>query len=285
MDLSVIVCAHNEEDHLGAQLRALADQEWSGTWEVVVVDNRSTDTTPDLVQAFSASNSRFRLVRAPARNGKSYAMAVGVSAAKADLIAFCDADDVVAQGWVAAIAERLADHLVVTGPHELDRLNPSWLADSRGRSIEASVGTFFGLFPCIRGAGWGVHREIWERLGGMDESYAACEDLEFSYRCWLAGVEVVGADEAVVHYRYRTTPRALWRQGMAYGSHRPRIAKRLREAGLPGPPHLAGGKAWILLIWRVRSLTTPEGRAVWTWVAANRWGHVLGSIRSRTLML
>ena len=50
MDLSVIVPCHNEESTLPEQLDALAAQEYDGDWEVVVVDNRSTDATAALVQ-------------------------------------------------------------------------------------------------------------------------------------------------------------------------------------------------------------------------------------------
>lgn len=146
MDVSVIICAHNEERYLPAQLRALRSQEWDGEWEVVVVDNRSSDTTAEIVAAQAAQDSRFRLVRAEDRAGQSYAMNVGGRATRSKWLAFCDADDVVGAGWLAAIAVGLEQHEVVTGPHELDLLNPRWLADSRGRSGELPIGSFFGIF-------------------------------------------------------------------------------------------------------------------------------------------
>jgi GT2 family glycosyltransferase len=183
------------------------------------------------------------------------------------------------------MAEGLREHEVVTGPHELDLLNPPWLANSRGRSIEAPVGTFFGIFPCIRGAGWGTRRTTWDRLGGMREDYRAGEDLELSLRCWLAGIPIVGLPDAVVHYRYRQTARALWRQGFAYGSNRPRIARQLVDAGKPRPPRLAGLRSWLLLVLRLPTLVTRPGRAAWVWIAANRLGQVSGSIRERIVML
>ena len=95
----------------------------------------------------------------------------------------------------------------------------------------------------------------------------------------------MGLPDAVVHYRYRETPRALWRQGLAYGAFRPRIARLLVEAGKPRPPRFAGWKSWALLVLKLPGLVTQEGRAVWVWIAANRWGQVVGSIRHRTLML
>lgn len=285
MDLSVIVCAHNEEEHLPDQLDALLSQNWDRPWEVVVVVNRSTDQTAAVVERTAARDQRIRLVRADERAGQCYAMNVGASAARAEHLAFCDADDVVAPGWVSSMGRGLQRHDVVTGPHEVDLLNPRWLADSRGRSIEQPVGSFAGIFPCIRGAGWGVHRSLYTRLGGMDETYTAGQDIDFSLRCWLAGVPIVGLPDAVVHYRYRDTPRALWRQGFSYGRHRPRIARLLREHGKPAPPALAGWKSWLLLLTRLPTLVSPSGRATWMWIAGNRVGQVVGSVRERTLML
>ncbi len=285
MDLSVVVCAHNEERHLPSQLEALLAQRWTGTWEIVIVDNGSTDGTAALVREASRLDPRVRLVSADERAGQCYAMNVGAESSAGDLLAFCDADDVVGERWVSALAAGLDEHEVVTGPHELDLLNPRWLADSRGRTIEEPVGTFFGIFPCVRGAGWGIRRETWERIGGMNEEYDACQDIEYSMRCWLAGVEVVGLADAVVHYRYRDSVRSLWRQGFAYGSNRPRIARRLVEVGARRPPRFGGWKGWAMLVLRLPTLATHEGRAVWTWIAANRAGQVVGSIRQRVVML
>lgn len=285
MDLSVIICAHNEEEHLPAQLDALLTQAWDGAWEIVVVDNGSSDTTAEIVRASSQRDSRVRLVTATERAGQSYSMNVGVRSTASRWIAFCDADDIVGAGWLSAVANGLAKHDVVTGPHELDLLNPRWLADSRGRSIEEPVGTFFGIFPCIRGAGWAIRRSAWDQVGDMNESYRAGQDIEYSMRCWTAGFEIVGVDGATVHYRYRGTASSLWRQGLAYGSNRPRIARQLVGAGKERPPRFAGWKGWASLVLRIPTLTTSEGRAVWTWIAANRVGQLVGSLRERTIML
>lgn len=281
----MIVCAHNEEATLPAQLEALLGQDPATAWELIVVDNKSTDGTASIVENYAAQDSRVRLVRAQERPDKSYAMTVGVAHAVAPCLAFCDADDVVAPGWVAAISEGLRRHRVVTGPHELDLLNPRWLANSRGRSIENPVGSFAGIFPCIRGASWGIRRDLWEELGGMNDGFHPVEDIEFSLRVWLAGVQIAGLSDAVIHYRYRDTPAALWRQGFSYGRHRPRIARLLKESDKPTPPPFAGWRSWALLLLRLPTTVTRAGRATWIWIAGNRVGQIVGSVRERTLMI
>lgn len=285
MELSIIICAHNEERHLPAQLDALLTESWDGEWEVIVVDNRSTDATAQIVNSYGAHNPRVRLLPAHGAAGQSYGMNEGARFARGESLAFCDGDDIVAPGWVSAIGNGLREYDVVTGPHELDRLNPPWLADSRGRSIEQPVGSFFGIFPCIRGAGWGIRRSVWDDIGGMREDFHAGQDIEFSLRCWRSGYQIVGIPHAVVHYRYRESPRELWRQGLAYGGNRPRITRMLVDAGLPRPPRLAGAKSWLLLLLRLPTLMALRGRAAWLWIAGNRVGQLIGSFRERVIML
>lgn len=279
------MAVRNEELHLPAQLAALAAQVCNGEWEVVLVDNGSTDGTARLALEWSDRLPNLRLVQAAERADKSYALNIGVSAAKADRLAFCDGDDIICAGWVEAMATSLELSPIVTGPNELDRLNDQWLAASRGRSIEQLVGSFAGIFPCIRGNNWGIQRAVWERLNGMNESFHPVEDIELSMRCWLARIDVVGCPDAVVHYRYRSDARALWRQGFAYGSHRPLIARELRRNGLPSPSAFAGWRSWATLLTLLPALRSKTGRARWLWVAGNRWGQVVGSVRYRTLML
>ena len=285
VDLSVVIPARNEEAHLGAQLDALLGQQWGGEWEVIIVDNGSTDGTAAVAAQYAAISPRVRYLLAAERADQSFAANAGVAAASASAVAFCDADDVVAVGWLAAIAEGLSEYDVVTGPNELDLLNPSWLASSRGRSVNRPIGSFAGIFPLVRGNNYGVRSSVWQNVGPLKEGYFPVADVEFSLRCWLHGVQIVGLADAVVHYRYRGTAGGLWRQGFAYGSHRPMIARLLRDAGKPRPARFAGWKSWILLALTAPLVVTRTGRARWLWLAGNRLGHVVGSVRNRTLMI
>jgi glycosyltransferase involved in cell wall biosynthesis len=286
LDLSVVIPARNEAGTISDQLDALADQEWTGAWEVVVVDNGSTDTTPDLVTARARRDPRVRLVRALERAGLNYARNVGIGATRGRAFVLCDADDLVAPGWVAAMGTALAGSELVTGVLELDRLNPRWLADSRGRGDERGLPTFHGIFPTVHGNNMGMQRWAWDRLGRFDEDVLiGSDDVELSMRAWQAGVPVQFVPDAVVHYRYRPEPSALWRQGRNYGRSRPLVVRRLRDRGLECPGPFSGWRSWLWLVAHLPSLRTREGRAAWTWVAGNRVGQLEGSIRYRALFL
>lgn len=281
----MVIPARNEERLLGHQLEALLLQEWDGEWEIIVVDNGSTDGTVALVERHAQRSERLRVVRAPERADQSFAANAGVAATKAAAVVFCDADDIVADGWLSAMARGLAEHDVVTGPNELNRLNPPWLANSRGRSIEGPVGKFAGIFPVVRGNNYGVRNTVWGKVGPLNEGFFPVADVEFSYRCWINGIDIAGLPDAQVHYRYRASARDLWRQGWNYGSHRPQIASLLRHAGKPRPPRFGGWKSWTMLLVLLPGAITRPGRARWLWTAGNRFGQVAGSIRYRTLML
>lgn len=284
-DLSIIIPAHNEAGTISEQLDALAAQEWNGSWDVIVVDNQSTDATRSIVESYSQSVD-VRVVTAPKQLGINYARNVGVASTTATAMAFCDADDVVATGWVAQMGSALLRHELVTGALELDRLNPAWLADSRGRGDEHRCPTFYGIFPTAHGNNLGIRREAFSRIGGFDEEVLfGADDVELSLRAWLDGIELVYLADAVVHYRYRSSAAQLWRQGRKYGRGRPFIRQRLGSLGLPTPSPIAGWRSWAWLFRHMTDVHTPEGRAVWTWVAGNRWGQIEGSIKYRSLLI
>lgn len=284
-DLSVVIPARDVASTLAEQLDALLAQSWSGRIEVVVVDNRSTDTTAELAHDYAERDRRVRVVEAFSHVGLCYARAVGVEAAAGDAIAICDGDDVVGSRWVTAMGEGLRSHPCVTGPLEVDRLNPAWLAASRGRPSRTECATWFGLFPLVSGGNLGLRREVWRRVGGFDEHFLGAEDAEFSLRLHLHGIPVHFDPEALVHYRYRDEPGALWRQGTTYGRGRPLVRRRVKAAALNPPPALAGWKSWAWLAVHAPDTVTRAGRARWVWVAGNRLGQLRGSVRARTLFV
>lgn len=284
MHLSVVIPARNEEQTLPRQLDALLAQEWDKDWEVVVVDNGSTDGTAEVVTRLAQSDSRLRLISA-VTPGACHARNAGIAATSAPLLAFCDADDVVEPGWIAAIAAALAEHELVTGAQELRALNPRWLVQSRGLGATQGLTTFYGVLPYPSGNNFGVRRSLIDLIGGLRQEYFGAEDLELGVRAWQSGVVTKFVPEAVVNYAYRRSAAELWRQGFSYGVVRPKVARDLVNAELPRPPLIAGWRSWAWLVVNGWRLATRPGRARWLWVAGNRVGHLVGSIRHRTVLL
>lgn len=285
VELSVILPALNAATTIGAQLEALLAQAWTGTWEVVVVDNGSSDGTTELVADVARCTPRVRLVDASDRPGAAHARNQGVAAAGGRLLAFCDADDVVGPSWLPAMAEALRAHALVTGPQEHESLNPTWLHGLYGTVPARKLQTYAGIFPFGPTANLGVRRELFEALGGFDESMPVGEDIDLCLRAWLHGEDLVFVDEALVHYRHRDTMAGIWRQAVLYGTAHPAIARRLASAGRPTPPRWRGARRWGWVIRHLPDCRSRAARARWLVVAGGALGHLRGSIRHRRLSL
>src|SRR3990172_11101424 len=103
MKLSVIIACLNGARTIAAQLEALAGQQWSHPWEVVIADNGWSDDWLDIVRSYQDRIPNIRIVDASDRRGQPHALNVGAAAAKGEALAFCDADDEGAPGWGGAM--------------------------------------------------------------------------------------------------------------------------------------------------------------------------------------
>jgi GT2 family glycosyltransferase len=284
-DLSIIVPAFNAATTLREQLLALRDQEWIGSWEVIVVDNGSTDRTVAVFEEATGGDERFRLVDGSAKSGASFARNTGVELALAETIAFCDADDIVGAGWIAALGDALQQNDFVAGAQELSLLNPDWLRGAYGNPAPNSLQTFAEIFPYGPTANLGITKSAFVQLGGFDTSIAVYEDMDFCLRAWVRGIELVYVPHAVVHYRLRHTLAELFSQAIKYGEAAPFICKRLKEMGRPTPPRLRNAKNTIWLVRRAPQLRNAQGRARWVVVAGGLIGRLRGSWHQRYLQL
>jgi teichuronic acid biosynthesis glycosyltransferase TuaG len=95
--VSVIVPVWNAEKYILATLESIRNQDFRDI-EVLIVDDCSTDISPEIISKFCAKDSRFRYLRSPSNfGGPAGPRNIGLDAAKGEFVAFCDADDL----WVA----------------------------------------------------------------------------------------------------------------------------------------------------------------------------------------
>lgn len=230
VELSVVIAAYDAEATLGAQLDALAAQCVPFAWEVVVADNGSTDGTVALARSY-ADRLPLRVVDASATRGAGAARNVGVSVARAPLVAFCDADDVVGDGWVLAMRTALRTHAFVAGRFEAERLNPPRVL--RSRTVPQTDGLQESArLPGLHAAGagnLGIRADVFRAVGGFDPGCLFLEDTDLCWRVQLAGVPLTWAPDAVLHIRLRGTLRSSVQQGYHYGSGDRWLARRYRE--------------------------------------------------------
>lgn len=110
-DVSVVVCTYNRAGLLTRTIESLFAQEAQGSsFEILVVDNNSSDNTPDVVAALQTNSPvTLRCVPEP-RQGNAYARNTGVEQAHAPIVAFIDDDVVADKNWVRTIAASFNRH-------------------------------------------------------------------------------------------------------------------------------------------------------------------------------
>jgi hypothetical protein len=305
--ISVVIPAYNAATTLTEQLLALASQEYDGDWEVVVVDNGSTDGTAEVARRYRHRFQACSIVDGGPQRGHSAPRNAGASAARGELLVFCDADDVVAPGWLRAMADAACHYDLVGG----------WL--DGGPLNDASTRSWHRPWPRDRLRSWllpyavSANLAIWAKvlgeLGGWSSEYeAGGEDTELSWRAQLAGYRLGFAPDAVVYYRYRSGIGQTARQAFAIGVNCERILRDFAFLG-DGQRHggdgkLTGddaatvaqttggsrgglGRALGRAGWLAARLPYLVGsrrrRGLWVSVAAEYLGRLSGAIRYRVL--
>lgn len=289
--ITVVVPVRDAERWLDAQLGALASQRYSGPWEVVVVDNASSDSSVRVARAFEDRLPGLRIVDAAGRRGVSHARNVGARAARGDLLLHCDADDVVTPGWIAAMADAASGADVVGGRLSWDLLNDDVALAAHAPLGARSPGEMtalsrpHGFLPYAPGCNLAVWTEV-ARAIGWDESFRyGGSDEEFGWRAQLAGYTLAFAPASVVHQRLRPRTRPMVRQQIRFGGAAPRLVSAFREHG-PRPDNRRALERWWWLVRHAHHLWgSPLMRRRWIRHAALRSARLAGSIRHRTLCL
>jgi glycosyltransferase involved in cell wall biosynthesis len=285
--LSVILCTLNGGATIRAQLEALSNQLTDRQFEVVVVDNGSTDETSEVVRTFIELDGRIRIVPAHERQNLSYARNVGVERATASAVAFCDDDDVVGQGWIEAMTEALEHAPVVGSRLEYLRLNPADRLVGRARFQSERIGEMFGL-PVLSGAGFGCQRWLWDLVGGIDEDFGTTgEDFDFSMRIFETnGVEPLLVESAAYHYRLRSGARGTFRQARRYGASHAQLYARHGRGRADGKANtLDAMRDWWWIATRAPLAALGQRRENWATHAGRRLGRLIGSIKYRVIWL
>ncbi|MFE4105292.1 glycosyltransferase family 2 protein [Almyronema epifaneia] len=175
--ISAIICTHNRAAYLGAAIDSLLQQTFAD-YEVIVVDNASTDQTKEIV-AVRSSHPRLRYLYEP-QLGLSVARNTGARAAQAEILAYLDDDAEASQNWLAALHSLYQQNpqLAIAGGKVTliwppQTTPPRWLSPELAASLGAyDLGdqlTYIeqpGLTP--RGLNYSVRKQFLETIGGFD---------------------------------------------------------------------------------------------------------------------
>jgi glycosyltransferase involved in cell wall biosynthesis len=233
VEVSVVIPFRNAAPYIRDQLEALAQQDFDGAWELVLVDNGSEDESRQIAESFRGRLG-LRIVDARERAGAAWATNQGVRHASGQKLIFIDADDEVAPGYLAAMAEGLERHDFIVSAFDHEALNPPWLRSAHGRFArdpQNALSDHFGVLPSAGGS-VGITRAAFEAAGGFPDEFPRMYDIAMSWNVQFAGTKLHYVPDAIYRVRYRSTLLELYRQGLAGSSCAPLLYKRYRGAGM-----------------------------------------------------
>jgi cellulose synthase/poly-beta-1,6-N-acetylglucosamine synthase-like glycosyltransferase len=219
---SVIVPVYNGADTIAACLESLVNQAYpSDAYEIIVVENGSTDETTQIVQA-EAGPYPVRLLHS-AQRGPAAARNLGLATSEADIVAFTDADCTPAADWLAELVKPYADP-------EIGGVGGQILAcDHAGRTMVEMfleqhpplvnfVSGEHEFLPHLYTANGSYRRSLLEEIGGFNPRLITAQDVDVAWRVQLqTGARLCYAPRAIVYHRHRATRAGLARQYRRYG--------------------------------------------------------------------
>ena len=200
--ISIVMAAYNEEGDIGRALESILAQSFV-EWELIVIDDGSTDSTADIVRFYAEKDSRINLVCNDTNLELSASLNKGIGLSRADLIARADADDI-------NLPERLAkQYKYLQIHHDVDVLGTAaYLLDENGHransfsypethsELEALPFLKIQFFhPSVM-----IRRRFFETAGLYNPDYPNAEDKEMWLRGLSAGCRYANLGEPLIEY-------------------------------------------------------------------------------------
>jgi GT2 family glycosyltransferase len=179
------------------------------------------------------------------------------------------------------MSDALEAHDFVASRFDVELLNEPWIRSTRRTVAPGERLPYYPFLEHAGGSGMGVKRDIFLAVGGFDDSLPVVQDADLCIRLQLAGTELVHIADAVVHVRYRTGFRDIYRQGRAYAWDNARLQARYANG------HRAEDTwKWPLRHWKTIGAAAVRvhdraARAQLAWVAGWQVGRIRGSLRYR----
>ena len=269
--ITIVVPVRNEAPFIVRTIEQLVSQNYpSDRFEILVVDGRSTDETRSISESMASVHPNVKVLDNP-HDLSSTARNIGVRHARGDLIVVVDGHcELEGRDYLRNLFDAFersgADclgrpqPLDVTGATLLQQAvaaaRSSWL----GHHPDSFIYAGDDQFVPAKSVAVAYRRDVFDRVGGFDESFDACEDVELNHRIDRAGLRCFFTPKVAVRYFPRSSLRGLFHQMARYGRGRVRLLRKHPDTFSPGgfipAAWLAGllagpiaGLAWHPLWW------------------------------------
>lgn len=228
----------------------------TGGFEVLCIDNGSTDSTVELVRSVAPT---VQLLHESTR-GAAAARNCGIRASRATIVAFTDADCEVDRHWLERLIVPLDDPTVgIVGGRILAR-PPANYVERFGEVIHDHRRAIEVLRPPYAiTMSWASRREVLLACGLFDERLLRGQDAELAWRIGRHGYRLHYVDEATVYHRNERTLRGLFGEGYTHGYHAPQV-RALHADALPGLDRRSQMRRALLRAWISQSRPEADWR-------------------------
>ena len=182
--ISVIIPAYNEEDNIAHCLDAFLGQTTKRDFEIVLVNNASTDKTAEIAERYK-DKFNLNVVFDPIK-GRGHARYVGFNNAKGEIIISSDSDAVVPENWIEELAsalDREGSAVAVTGTCKI--IDCDEKTNRRFNYFQPFVMKAYRLvfgYYWLNGFSFGIRKEAYIESGGFDSNLNAQEDIDLSFK-------------------------------------------------------------------------------------------------------
>ena len=234
LNFSIIVPVYNRPQEIDELLESLTKQDFQNDFEVIVVEDGSTDSSEEIVKKYSGKlNLRYFFKE---NSGAGASRNFGMEKATGNYFIILDSDVIVPKQYLSEVSNALYENFTDAfgGPDAAhDSFTPlqkainysmtSFLTTGGIRGKKKGVGKFQP-----RSFNLGISKEAFDKTNGFSKLKVG-EDIDLTFRLWEHGFKTQLIENAFVYHKRRSTIKQFYKQTFAFGTARPQLNKRYPE--------------------------------------------------------